>query len=712
MVPEFISLKPSKLSDGYDAEVHGNQPIVSVEEKEDKIEISYIFPGFTISDDNQEVDGDMLPFKEVGISGAGFYSESGKPLLPSFGRFVQIPPGYGFKIDVKKRKPVEFKDILITPAQEDARDGVEGEFEHDWEAYSKNEFYPQELAEVNGPQKMDDYTVLLVHVRPLQYNPAKKLLRGYSDITVVITLSRKDAVDEGETDEYSLTDPPTNLEGFGNLIINPRRNIRERIMAYEPVTVTIPPLMVPTAEFLIIYDDVLKDPAVTLANWKNQRGLITETVSIADIGNSVSKIKKYIRKKRKITFSPLRYVLLFGDVSNIVTEEIEGSTTDHYYYTQNDPSNSSDVLLPWISGGRIPVATEEEGMAVVNQIIRYEKTPPCDPGYYQRMTFAAYFQDDSPKDNKANRAYMKTMEGIRSHLITQGFDIERVYVSNNTNPSKYKDGTTVPQEVKDAIVSGDTATDMLIAESGEGQLMIGHRDHGNENGWAHPSFQMNHLKTISSQYPSMFYSINCLTGKFDANPSDCFAEALLELDGSAPSLIAATELSGTWRNDSLMKALFDAMWPGVIPAFPDTTASYSVKYHRLGDILNYAKAYLLVAHGINSGVKHHFEIYHVIGDPTLQVWTDEPHIVRLNAKIFGNVLSIKTSTCPRDSILTLWYKKRLIKRMAISSTLVSIRLRDLEMLSRITSSSSSTRHPLTICYSAPGYRFVQKNLRL
>jgi len=56
-----------------------------------------------------------------------------------------------------------------------------------------------------------------------------------------------------------------------------------------------------------------------------------------------------------------------------------------------------------------------------------------------------------------------------------------------------------------------------------------------------------------------------------------------------------------------MKALFDAMWPGVIPAFPDTAASYSVRYNRLGDILNYAKSYLLVAHSSDSGVKSHFE---------------------------------------------------------------------------------------------------------
>ena len=80
------------------------------------------------------------------------------------------------------------------------------------------------------------------------------------------------------------------------------------------------------------------------------------------------------------------------------------------------------------------------------------------------------------------------------------------------------------------------------------------------------------------------------------------------LNGGAPSLLAATQCSGTWRNDSLIKALFDAMWPGVIAGFPGSNASYAIKYNRLGDILNYGKSYLMVAHGTNSGVQHHFEI--------------------------------------------------------------------------------------------------------
>ncbi len=705
---EFLSLSPSGLPKEFDMEQYSEKPMVSVEEREDHIELNYIFPGFTVGDGEQQVDDLTLPFKEVGISGSGFVSESGKPLLPSFGRFIQIPIGCDYEIICKKNKPVKFDDILITPAQEQATDQTDeiAVFEYDSDAYKDEALYPEDVVQVGEPQNLDDYKVLAIHVRPLQFSPGKRQLVGYSNIKITIKFSAMDG-GEDEMEEFSLTDPAVNREGYGNLILNPRRRIAER-MPVNPVPGPIRPR--PRGpEFLIIYDDKLKNAAEALANWKNRNGLITETVSIATVGNSVAKIKKYIRDRRKFFLSRLRYVLLFGDVAAIATEELSGNTTDHYYFTKKEAANANDCVLPWVSGGRIPVSSQGDAKAVVQQIIEYEQKPPCDPDYYRRMTFAAYFQDDWPQDGRANRAYMKTMESIRNHMTSIGFAVERVYVSNNPNPQKYKDGTSVPTAVRNAIVEGDDATDMLISETSEGQLVMGHRDHGNEAGWAHPSFQKEHLQSILSSYPSIFYSINCLTGRFDYNSSDSFAEDIMEMKGGAPSLVAATELSGTWRNDSLMKGLFDATWPGVIGGFPGTNASYAIKYNRLGDILNYAKSYLLIAHGTNSGVKDHFEIYHVVGDPTLQLWAEEPTPIRLRASVLRNTLNIHVNPAPADGVVTIWYQGKLVKRAALSSRRISIPVGELRLTP---SRRPALRRFLYVCVSAPGYRYTQTRVTL
>jgi len=391
----------------------------------------------------------------------------------------------------------------------------------------------------------------------------------------------------------------------------------------------------------------------------------------------------------------------------IVAETISPSPwgeniTDYYYSTKKDAASSTEFVFPWLSIGRIPVKTSVEAMSVVDQIIRYERNPPCDPEYYKRMAFAAYFQDNSPQDGKADRAYLKTMEDIRIHMSTLGFDVERIYVSNNPNPLQYVNGQVVSTEVKNSIVDSYTATDMILSTTSEGQLIIGHRNHGGQNGWSHPSFTTDHLDAILSEYPSLFYSINCLTGMFDLpNPTDSFAEKILKINGAAPSVVAATRVSHTWLNNDLMKALFDAMWAGVIATFPGTTASYSVRYNRVGDILNYAKTYLPVKmSGSNDFIKDHFEIYHVVGDPTLEIWKSLPRTLEIRVQVRFGHLYLQLSACPKGSVITIWYGGRLLKRIVPASTFIKLPLREF-----VVSPPTPIRKKLIICFWAPGHRF-------
>ena len=342
-------------------------------------------------------------------------------------------------------------------------------------------------------------------------------------------------------------------------------------------------------------------------------------------------------------------------------------------------------------------------MAVVDQIIGYEKSPPMASEYYENLTFAAYFQGDGT----ATRAYMKTMEDIREHMMTLGFDVERVYVSQTANVDFYIDGTPVPADVKAAIVSSATATSMLKQAANDGRLLAAHRDHGGPTGWVHPSFTNAHLDDVTTSMPSIFHSINCLTGMFDApGGAESFAEKLLRISGGAPSLIAATRVSHTWLNNDLMKAIFDGTWGGMLPTFPGSTASYAVRHNRLGDLLNYAKAYLPVAQsgGVDS-VKDHLEIYHVVGDPSLEIWQRFPSRQRMKAWVTGNSLHIRLDRLPKDAVLTLWRGDQQIKRIEPTSNYVRVALpreQEIEI-----PWPHRRQKKLAVCFWAPNYRFRQ-----
>jgi hypothetical protein len=738
------SLNPKGLPGTFSLENYGERPIIALSFHDRSIRISYTFPGFSFADLSKRAGrgpsssaGQAFPH-EVGISGTGFLSESGKPLLPSFGRFLQIPSNHDYKIHISKHGMRKHPNIKIKPAQENTKDQNAGTFEFHDQTYKKNKYYPDQVVEISRPFYLDGYRVLCIHVRPLQYNPVKQLLRGFSNIRVTIEFSEKDRAPEdqasnGEMAPWNYLDGGRNLEGFGNFLFNPERKYFAKAGLRPPIVHTAE-TRPDIPDFLILYGDTFLEPARKLQSWKQKMGLDTRIVPVGRIidpdGRSDSpedpaqKIKAYIRALRRVPRSPLRYVLLLGDISRIPTEERQrpgtsgtslSDTTDYYYFTHRDASGE-ECLLPWIAGGRIPARDEKEAHSVVDQIIRYEKKPPDDPDYFGRMTVAAYFEDCDPngrQDGRANHAYMKTMETIREHMVSHGFDVRRVYISNNRNPVQYSDGTPVPMELKAELLyktDGPIATKRLIGLINEGQLIIGHRGHGDRKGWLNPPLRTEDLPDVSTTSPSVFFSINCRTGSFDAG-RECFAEGVLALNGGAPSLIASTELSGSWRNDSMIKALFDAIWPGVIPTYPVTTMRFPVKYYRMGDILTYAKAYLLIAHGLNANTQKHFEIYHVVGDPTLQIWGSEPISLRLRARIKQDILVVNMNTCPKEAALSLWFEDECLLKLAPSGTRMAIPLMMLDKLPADAQNAAREGiYKLSLYFSAPGHRMAESHL--
>jgi len=243
---------------------------------------------------------------------------------------------------------------------------------------------------------------------------------------------------------------------------------------------------------------------------------------------------------------------------------------------------------------------------------------------------------------------------------------------------------------------------MLIDAASRGELIIAHRGHGLPAGWTSPLFTIEALEKAKGDMPSVFFNIDCLTGQFDLpSPRECFAEKALRMRGISPSLIAATAKTDTWLNNDLLKALFDALFGGLLPTFPDSTASYPMKYSRLGDLLNYAKCYLPLVSTDTPEVQHHLEAFHVVGDPTLEIWKDVPRCLRMRAVIESYTLDVQLSECPQGSVITVWRGNKILKRLEPSSTHFAISMQS------IAGSSNPSTHPVTVCFWASGYRYIE-----
>jgi hypothetical protein len=94
-------------------------------------------------------------------------------------------------------------------------------------------------------------------------------------------------------------------------------------------------------------------------------------------------------------------------------------------------------------------------------------------------------------------------------------------------------------------------------------------------------------------------------------------------DGGAFAGFGDTRVSPTWANNNMAFGFFDAVFPDVSPSYgsPDATT-------RLGDILLSGKGFMASKNGVGyqsaaATYQEHF-LYHLLGDPSAQLWIDLP----------------------------------------------------------------------------------------
>ena len=348
-----------------------------------------------------------------------------------------------------------------------------------------------------------------------------------------------------------------------------------------------------------------------------------------------------------------------------------------------DPTTGSDYgyaiypqfffdIFPDFAVGRISVDTAAEAQLAVDKIIKYESDPPfidrfTGAPFYTTTANAAQFQccrmnpNGTPLNNQAGtaqRAFIETSEFVRNELDSLNYTVERIYtetvdgggycIDNNTpctlqaayngsiTPNRYYNGSLLPADLRSGSGFGWAGSTLDIIDAfNEGRFLILHRDHGSTSGFAHPSFRTGNFGSLDNgEFLPVVYSVNCASGKFDietdsGGTGESFMEKLLLVeDGGMVGGLGDNRNSPTWANNALTRGFYDATWPGVAPEFGGNAS-----VRRLGDILNHGKMYLLSQIGIDQtagditlqAAAGELSIWHAYGDPSLEMWTRNPH---------------------------------------------------------------------------------------
>ncbi len=564
-------------------------------------------------------------YDKINIQNCGFTSDYGKAELPAISYYIAVPQGAEIVLNYEFSEPIILKNYNIYPAQPPKPETggfVDPPFTKNESFYLMDEYYPDSIVEISSNVIMRGCRIIRLTLYPFSYNPVTNFLKKFENVKISIDFveSNNEFIPERLRSIYF---QPI----FDAFLINSQT--LERAIPNSP---SGPIRNEDRADLLIVVYDDFYEEILPLAEWRHQTGIETKVVKWSEIGTTSEDLRDYVEDAYYNWELVPSFLLIVGDADHVPVNYLY---THPYHYTPTGTDHwyvafEGDDYLPEMHAGRISVEDEDELAIVVDKILDYSKTPYMDINWFDDILLAAM--------EESGRYFVYTSERLYNFLNPLGYNCNRQY-----------QGTTPPgstQGVIDAIDSG-----VIIAN---------HRDHGaaeNDDypytGWSGPQFDTKHIQnTISNgkMYPVMF-ALHCDSGWFDGETDsnsgnwESIGEVGIRVENKGfVAVIASTRVSYSGYNDEFCIGLYDAMWSDFYPNYPNdgSTNPYDTEVYRISQVMNYGKFWMydiyIVPGGCDpypwapseSASRTEFEMFHVHGDPTMEVWTAFPEDLIVN----------------------------------------------------------------------------------
>lgn len=543
-------------------------------------------------------------FTGLSVNSYGSSNTVGEPKLPVLKRLIEIPVGAICKVNIINSSYVDVKmstlgiNFPVIPAQRSvskSEDPSKVEFVVNNQVYKINNFLNHELAKVEPIGTMRGLTLGRLDIAPVYYNPAKKTLRIYTSIEIEIVFENAD-VSATISQKQKFYSPF--FEASFNKILNYKEIPDKNNLTKYPV------------KYVIVSDPMFQNEMQNFVQWKTKKGfkVIEAYTNNASVGTTTTSIKAYLQNlyNSATANDPApSFVLFVGDVAQVPA--FTGTTGSHasdLYFCEY----TSD-FLPEVYYGRFSATNVAELRPQVNKTLEYEQYLMPKTTFLDTCVMIAG-QDGTygPEHGDAQiyygtDNYFNITHGLYSHTYLYA-------------------------------VSGSSASQIRQNVS-KGVCVANYTAHGSSSGWADPSFSVSDVASLNNnhKYPLMIGNC-CQTNKFD-DPV-CFGEALLRADGKGALGYIGGSNNTYWDEDYFWGVGYRSF-----SNYPPQHATYSASnlgaydrtFHSHGEPFGswfQTQGQMVVAGNLavqqsgNSSANYYWEIYHLMGDPSLMVYYSEP----------------------------------------------------------------------------------------
>ncbi len=521
----------------------------------------------------------------------------GAPELPVRRKLIEVPLKAVPKVVILNKVVKEYKlddygiNLKVIPSQPPCpKSGIMPPFVYDKEAYKANSFTSQPLVTVDVLGIMRSVQLGRVNINAVSYNPVTNTIRVVEELEFKVVFENADLVATQQLKERYYS--PYFVSLYKNLINYIPASNRENLTQY-PV------------KYAIVADRMFESQLQQFIAWKRRKGFTVVVAYTDSIGNNTTAIKNWLKSlyDAGTPDDPApSFALFVGDIDQVAVWNNGNGVTD-----RNSCEFTGD-LYPDMYYGRFSAQNTTQLQPYIDKTLEYEQYNMPQPTYLDTVVMIAGMDSGHGHDWGNGQINYGTI-----NYFNEAHDI---FSNTYLYPSSGGQSAAIIQNISDGVSYANYTA------------------HGSPNGWADPSFTIGDIPSLQNESKYGLLIGNCCsTSEFQV--SECFAEALLRAENKGSLGYIGGSNSTYWDEDYYFGVGVGTISENPPPYEETTLGNYDRAWHDHGEVFgdwfttmdqHVAAGNLAVTESGSNAESYYWDIYNLMGDPSLMVYYSVPEV--------------------------------------------------------------------------------------